>query len=420
MTEPHTSKPSPSTGFIADLLAFGASEMAGKATRLMVVVVLARQLSAEQIGMAAAALSVGEILKSLTENGIAQRVIAAQRDRVGARCNAAHQLFWGICLGLMLVQILLGLVLWAQGAAILGALLICLALEYAFMPAGLVQAALAMREGKLRQVALISGGQIVAANLLTILLVLIWPSPFALILPRLLTAPIWLVAMRRLRPWRPDPHPEASPYPPFLRFGLPITGIELVKAARLHADKMVVGALLGPEALGIYFMAFNAGLSLATSFCTALNIVLFPHLSRGDGATRSGGRMVCLVVGLVAPVVIAQALLAPFYVPWLLGPGWAQIAPVVAILCLCALPLAAWSVTAAQLRVKGQPQQEFMVTLGLTLSLILGTYLSAPLGLTAMAVSYCAITTVSLTCATLIFLSPASAHPARKGVTRKV
>lgn len=420
MTDIHATDQGQPKSFFADLLAFGASEMACKASRLLVVIVLARYLSAEQIGVAAAALSIGEVMKSLTENGIAQRVIAADDSRVGARCQAARHLFWMICMGLMLIQILLGLTLWWQGQPILGMLLVFLALEYAFMPAGLVQAALAMREGKLKSVAALSGGQIVVANMLTIALALIWPSPFALILPRLLTAPIWLVAMRRLRPWLPAPHIKAASYGPFLRFGLPVTGIELVKAARLHADKMVVGALLGPEALGVYFMAFNAGLSLATSFCTALNIVLFPHLSRGERATNPRGRMVWLVVVLVAPVVLAQSLLAPYYVPWLLGPGWAQIEPVVAILCLCAIPLAAWSVTAAQLRIKGQPQHEFMVTLGLTLALILGTYLSAPLGLTSMALTYFTITTVLLTCATLSFQPFFPRHPACNGASRKV
>ena len=53
-------------------------------------------------------------------------------------------------------------------------------------------------------------------------------------------------------------------------------GVEVVKALRLQADKLVVGALLGAEALGVYFFAFNAGLGLANSFAAAFSIVLLP------------------------------------------------------------------------------------------------------------------------------------------------
>ena len=114
-------------------------------------------------------------------------------------------------------------------------LILILAGEFLFMPAGLVQAALAMRAGKLRQTAAIAGGQIAGANLMTAALVLIWPSALALVLPRLLAAPIWLVAMRRLHPWRPDRSVHPEPLRPFLRFGSAVLGVELVKALRLQA-----------------------------------------------------------------------------------------------------------------------------------------------------------------------------------------
>ncbi len=406
--------------FISDLMAFGASELVCKATRLLVVIAISRHLSVESVGYAAAALSLGEIIKALTENGVAQQIIRASAEKRDGRCRTAHGLFWNICMTLCFLQVLMGGTLCWLGHDILGLLLAALALEYLFMPAGLVHAALAMREGKLKQVAAISGGQIACANLLTVALVLVWASPFVLIAPRLLTAPMWLIAMRRLRPWRPNRAAPPAKAAEFLSFGVSVTGVELVKALRLHADKMVVGLLLGPEILGLYFMAFNAGLSLATSLCAALNIVLFPHLSITENTHTAMRRAFLSVLFFLSPIVAMQAYFAPLYVPRLLGADWTEIVPAVSILCFAALPLAGWSVVAAHLRVTGRPQAELGVTLFLLTALTLGTVLTAPYGLSAMAFGYVTITTVLLAATCLFYICQSADFSQVIFSTRKV
>ncbi|WP_372992980.1 oligosaccharide flippase family protein, partial [Sulfitobacter sp.] len=188
-----------------NLFAYGASEVAAKASRLLVVVAVARSLDLAQIGVAAAALAAADILKALTENGVGQKIISAPDHALPQTCATAHRIFWVWCIGLFLAQSAIGFALYAaNGNALLLVMILLLAGEYLFMPAGLVQTALAMRAGKLRQTAAISGGQIVGANILSMLLVLAWPTAVALILPRLLTAPFWLIAMRRLHPWTID------------------------------------------------------------------------------------------------------------------------------------------------------------------------------------------------------------------------
>ena len=402
------------TGFLTSLMAFGASEMAGKATRLLVVISVSRHLDAEAVGYAAAALAVGETIKALTENGIGQRIIAADRRDLRPRCQTAHALFWRIGVALTLGQTAIGAGLWVSGQTTVGLLVALMALEYLFMPAGLVQAALAMREGRLTQVALIAGSQVAGANLLTVVLALVWPSPLILILPRVLTAPLWLLGMRRLRPWRPLPSASRAPTAPFLQFGLPVTGIELVKALRLHADKLVIGTLAGPEVLGAWFLAFNAGLSLATAFSNALSTVLFPHLcqSADTGAALRYGALATLAA--ILPVALLQSVLAPVYVPLLLGEHWAHLSPLVSVLCLAAVPLTLWASIAAGLRVNGRTGREFSVTFLLTFCLIPGTALAAPHGAVTMAATYTGICTLVLVTASLLHLPSPTTRTVRK------
>ncbi len=75
-----------------NLFAYGASEVAAKASRLLVVVVVARSLDLTQIGVAAAALAAADILKALTENGVGQKIISAPGRRVATdlRHRAPH------------------------------------------------------------------------------------------------------------------------------------------------------------------------------------------------------------------------------------------------------------------------------------------------------------------------------------------
>ncbi len=377
------------TPFLRNLMAYGASEVAAKASRLLVVVTVARSMEAEQIGLAAAALAAGDILKSLTQTGVGQRIIAAPETQLDAVCATARRIFTLWSMGLFALQLAIAAILYSIGASpLLAGLVGLLALEYLFMPTGLVQAALAMREGKLRQTAAIAGGQVVGANLMSALLALCWPGAVALVLPRILAAPIWLIAMRRLRPWRPQRDSAHARLAPFLRYGAAVLGIEVARALRLQSDKLLVGALMGPEVLGLYFLAFNAGLGLAGSFSTALAVVMFPHLCAATDRDAALRHCVLVSIGTITPAVLAQALLAPLYVPILFGGGWGDIAGIVSILCLVAIPMTLWSAVAGWLRANDRASTELRVTLLLGFALTLNTVVMAPFGLTALSIGY--------------------------------
>lgn len=382
--------------FTRNLLAYGLSEAAAKASRLAVVVAVARTMDAGAIGVAAAALAASDILKALTENGVGQRIIVAADRDLAAVCRTARRIFHAWCLGLVAIQLGLGAALWwASGDAALFLLVALLAGEYLFMPGGLVNCALAMRAGKLRQTAAIAAGQVVGANALTALLAVVMPGPLALVLPRLLAAPIWLIAMRRLHPWQPDTAVAPAPLTPFVRYGAAVLGTEVVKALRLQADKLLVGALLGAEALGLYFLAFNAGLGLATSFSQAFATALFPHLCTATDRAAALRQAILVSLGVLVPAVLLQALMVPLYVPVLFGDAWEGLTPVVRILCLSAIPAIVWSAAAQWLRTQDRPQVEFSVTVAMTLALLANTVILAPHGLVAIAWGYLAISAVA-------------------------
>lgn len=381
--------------FLTSLLTNGASEIIQKISRIAVVVVVARVMEAEAIGLAAAAIAAGDILKSLTETGVVQRIISAHDAALPGVIRTARRLFWMWCAGLVFAQCLLATALWWWTGGILIPLMIALlSLEYLIMPPGIVNCALAMRAGKLTGTAAVAGGQVVLANVLTAGLAIVFPSPLALILPRVLTAPVWLFGMRKLHPVGALPKATPAPVSHFVGFGACLLGSEVIKTLRLQGDKLVIGATLGAEALGLYFFAFNAGLSLATAISTAFARVAFPMVAVSDNRARATAEMVATGLLVTTPVVVLQALLAPYYVPLLLGADLAHLAPIVAVLCLAAIPSMVWSGTAQWLRAEDRALSELGVTAVLTAALLVTTYVLAPHGLYTIALGYLAVSTL--------------------------
>ncbi|MEL6167484.1 MAG: oligosaccharide flippase family protein [Pseudomonadota bacterium] len=394
--------------FLTVLATNGLSEIVQKLSRIAVVVAVARVMDAEAIGIAAAAIAAGDILKAFTENGVVQRIIAAPEDKLAGVVVTGRRLFLIWCAGLFALQCAVAGAIWAwTGEALVPLLMALLALEYLVMPPGIVNCALAMRAGKLTGTAAVAGGQIVVANLLTAALAVVWPSPLALILPRVLTAPIWLVGMRRLHPVSIDYRATPAEAGPFLGFGAWILGSEIVRSLRLQADKLLIGALLGAEALGIYFFAFNAGLSLATSASVAFARVVFPRIAAARNRAQAAQEATWLAVAVTTPVIVLQALLAPVYVPLLFGADWAFISPVVSILCLAAIPNMLWSGTSQWLRAENRAGAEFRVTAAVTGALVVSTCVLAPYGIETIAWGYLAVTAVIQIAASLPLMTPA-------------
>ena len=346
-----------SFAMLGGLAAYGSAEFAVRLVRLLTVVIIARRLAPDIVGVAALTLSLFELVRVLANIGVGQRIIAAEPHLLAATCNSAHRIFWRWCSTVALVQIvaaaLLGLV-WHQPMA--GMMLGVLALVYFWMPGGLVPCYLLMREGRAGTTARTSAVQTMADHILTACLLLMWQSPWAIILPKLLTAPIWLILTRRARPWAPDVAAGFVPLRQLLHFGLSVLATELLGAARSQADKLIVGSLLGLTSLGTYFFAFNAGVGIVSSLITAFGTVIYPSLcAAGDAADRRHRLQMALLLGagIFVPLVCAQALFAPFYVPLVFGARWAHAAPLIATLCIAGIPMLAAALSTAWLRARG-------------------------------------------------------------------
>ena len=266
---------------------------------------------------------------------------------------------------------------------IVGPLLVC-ALIFPLYPVAFGRISLLHRAGRMDQVGRVMGLTVSVGNLLTAALALLGFELWSVAIPRVVSAALWVVMARRLGPEPPAPGPdERADWRAIWRYGKSILGAELLKTARLQGDKLIVGKVLGLEALGVYAFAFNAGLGLSQSLLTGFSNALFPHLcaaGRGGDMLRAAGQAMRGALAAAAVLFGAQAILAPWYVPLAFGARWEPAVAPLAILCLSAITRPLWESASQLLRAAGAPQAELGWSLAVTGVLFAAVALGASLG----------------------------------------
>ena len=377
--------------FLRNLGWLGASEVVVRLTRLLTAVVLARFLDPLTFGLAALVLTINELVRVFSRNGIGAKIIQCDDSELDQICNTAYRLNMLFCLILFFIQCGLAypLARWYEVPELIPMLQV-LSLTYLLMPFAMVHAALVRRQQNLKSVAMIDGGQVAVDNIITAFLAVIGFGAWAIVLPKFLTAPIWVLGYRMATKWSPSgPVFSLALWREVLEFGRYYLSIEVLKTARLNLDNMIIGRLLGMEALGIYYFARNAGLGFSLTLINAVNSALYPNLcevrsnlSELKARYRSNVKRITLIV---FPLLFAQASLAFWYVPIVFGEQWVHAIPVLALLCLSAIPRALSECASALMLATGKIRGDFIWNIGFTLIFIASVSLAAHASLLTVA-----------------------------------
>lgn len=375
------------------------AELVSRFGRIIAAIVLARQLDATAFGIAAIALTIYEITRVFTEHGIGAAVVRASQAEFQKVANTAHRLMWVICLSLAAVQVLAGIaveMIYPGHQA--GAMVAILGGVFLLMPFGVMHVYCLQREERMKHLAGIATAQVAADHILTAVLAVCGFGAWAIVLPKLLTAPIWLIGVLRSRAWVRDKDAGFAPVPQILKFSLPVLGSELMCAFRDQLDKVIVSLTFGVDALGLYYFAFNAGLGVSTALNRAFANAVYPHLCAASDQIAAY-RKALISLGLpFALLYILQAALALFYVPVVFGENWAAAAPLVAVLCLGGPARLFVDAARMKVRAEGRSGRDFQISLGLSTFVLAPFLIFAAQGLFFVAL-------VSVACATAFALA---------------
>jgi len=297
------------------------------AASLGALVLLARLLDARAFGLAAASLAVTGVLGACADLGM--NVLVVQRDRLDQRAAARASAACGfVLLGFVWAAAPL-LTLVARGADDLVPLLRAGALVLPLH--ALSSPARARLQRVLRFGALLAVDVAVALCIAatSVLLATRGLGAWAIVGGDLAGASVALVLCLVLAPKARDGDAFGGGEPPPLRDGARLVGARLADAGFVHGDALLVGALLGAPALGLYRFARQHSVALYGRLTAVVEQVALPLFSRADRAGQTGAylRLTRSNALAVLPAAALLWLAAPALVGALYPGRWAPAVP---------------------------------------------------------------------------------------------
>jgi len=181
----------------------------------------------------------------------------------------------------------------------------------------------------------------------TIFLAFAWRSHWALVIGPLASAMTILFVTFSFAKWSPSWPKWNRESTEMMKFGMKVNGYSLLNYCCRNADNLIIGSALGPHSLGLYSRSYGIMLLPIHQVSGPISGVVVPLLSRlahdPVAYRRAYFRVVETMLLVTIPLGIFVWFAARPLVAVILGPGWSDAGPIVAILAINSItqPIAA-------------------------------------------------------------------------------
>jgi O-antigen/teichoic acid export membrane protein len=349
-----------------------------RTTQTVVFLVAAAVLGPREFGIAALATSPAIIMMTTLQSGSQVIVQRAEADQDFG--NSAFLLFSGLGLiGALLISILAGILHTLPDATTIAKLMaptaiVPLVVGFAVIFEGMLMRAFAYKLLAIRRTV----GQIAAGSLCCALALSgfgAWSIVAQVILAPLVASAISIVTAG----WRPTKISGVRSSKEILHFSSIILGMSAVTQVNIRSADVIVGAIAGPAATGVFRLSRTAFDLAASLFLNPINGILLPIFSRMvDDRSRTVEAMwqVCRVTCILATIpMVAAPLIGPYLSHLVLHDKWPHLVETVSVL-LIALPVMALTT----------PLQVFLVASGSPLTALKNNIVQAVANIVMVAV----------------------------------
>ncbi|NHC13440.1 lipopolysaccharide biosynthesis protein [Motilibacter deserti] len=369
----------------------GTGTLLVRLLRFALFIVLARLIAPEHFGVVALATVFIALLSVVATSGLGPSIIQrAQLERSYLDSAFGFTVALGalMCLAMLAAAPLLGR---AFGEPELTPVLRVLSLSFlltglASVPQALMVRALAMKALMVRSVvaALIS-------SVVALVLALLGAGVWALVVQTLLEALVSCVGVWLQAGYRPGLSFSVGALRDLLSWGYKTSGMDLLNALTQRLDDLLIGAVLGTEALGIYSVAYRLLTQINEAVSGTSRNVAFSAFSRMQ---NEPGRLAAALVRVLRmmyvvllPVYVFLAVLAGPVVVLLFGAEWSAAADVLPLLCALGALLPCIDMGNAVLQANGRPGRALQLTLLRAAVAGAGFAVTVQFGLVAVAAS---------------------------------
>lgn len=348
--------------------------------------ILAHILLPEDFGLMALVMMVMGLVQAYADMGVSNAIIHKQDTTP----DQLSSLYWlNILAGIIIFVFVVALAPFAAGIfgePRLQVLMVWAALSFLITPLGQQFHILLQKNLRFRALAAIEIFTILVATSTSISLALAGHGVYALVWGQLSAVAVSTLSLLAigLREWRPRLRFRREDLKGYLSFGLFQMGERSINYFNTKVDQLLIGSLLGVEALGYYSLAFNLVMMPIMRMNPIITRVAFPVFSKvqHDIERLKQGYLIALqVLSLINfPIFFGLAMLAPWIVPILFGDGWIPAVILVQILSFIALLRSVANPLGSLLLAKGRPDLGFYWNALLLSTQAVGVYLGAKLG----------------------------------------
>ena len=339
------------------------------------IAILANLLSPTEFGLMAMVLSVIGVGVAFADAGISNVVIARH---ITSR-DVLSTLYWAnVITGLILAGIVLAAtpaIAAFFGEDELRSLLPWVALVLIAQAVGQQFQALMQRDLAFATLAKLEIASVAVGSLVAVALAVDGAGALSLVLGYAVSAAVKAagLAVIGMRRWRLRLRFRFSELREHLGFGAYQVGERGLAAASQDLDYILIGRILGAEALGAYMLAFQLMIAPMRKLNPVITRVAFPLFARAHDDSqrlrRGYGEVLKIVALATFPILALIAALGPVLVPTIFGSGWETTVQLLAPMALVGGIRAVYNPVGALFLAKNRPELGFRLQVLFILSL---------------------------------------------------
>ncbi|WP_336921884.1 lipopolysaccharide biosynthesis protein [Aquipuribacter sp. SD81] len=369
-----------------------AEALGSRIITTVVFLLLARLLDPEAFGLVALALVFVALTRLLVDQGFGSAIVQRQQ-LTKAHLDTA---FWtSIVLGLLLGALLIALS--HPLAALLdspGLAPVLQVLASVVFIGSLTSTATAVlrRDFQFHRLAARKLAGAVIGGVAGVAAALLGAGVWALVVQAVVQTVVGTVMLWAVTSYRPGLTVSRSAFRDLFGFSNSVLGMTMLNFLSKRSDDLLIGAVLGPTALGLYSVAYRL-LNLMNEVLTrAVELVALSAFSRlqHDLArlNRAYGEAIRTSAALSAPSFLLVLVLAPDVVHVFLGDQWLAAVPVMQALSLAGIAHALGATTTTLLLSQGRSRTALHLTTATTVLNVVGFLVAVSWGIVAVALAH--------------------------------
>ena len=368
------------------------SQVAVQAVRLAGVVVLARLLTPADYGVAALAVTLASFSMTLGDFGFGTALVQAETASQRWASTACWAALGAGAVGSGLAALAAYPAALALGEPEVAPLLIAGGVTLLLVALGSASNAFLTRS---MSFGVIQGATVTAALVAMACAVgaaYLGAGAWALVLQQVVLAgtmsAFFIVAAR----WRPSFEFSRTAFRSLARFAMPLTGAAVLFALQALVTALLVGSLVGIDALGIWNFSMAIVVLPAVLLSAPLARVIYAAFARMRGERERVAEVwlngLMLVAGVVLPVLIILIAIAPDLIPVAFGSKWRPAVPVVQILAVFFMSRALQMWNSSVMDAAGKPHVGMILNALVLVALPPSIWLGSEFGVQGVAVAY--------------------------------